>query len=97
VPDSAEEYRRKCAALAAHCAAIGRDPATIERSVQVLADVAQPEATCEFAAALIAAGARHIVVEIRPPFPPGIVRHVAEVIVEPVRRRMRDAGVGVGG
>jgi len=37
---------------------------------------------------LIAAGARHVVVEIRPPFPPGIVRRVAEAIVEPVRRRV---------
>jgi F420-dependent oxidoreductase-like protein len=96
VPDSAEEYQRKYAALEAHCAAIGRDPTTIERSVQVLADLSHPEATCEFIAALITAGASHIVVESRPPFPPGIVRHVAEVIVEPVRRRMRDAGVGVG-
>jgi hypothetical protein len=85
VPETVEAYRRKCAALETHCQAVGRDPSTIERSVQVFADLAHPEATRDFIQALLAAGASHIVVEIRPPFPPGIVRRVAQELIEPVR------------
>jgi F420-dependent oxidoreductase-like protein len=93
VPDTVEEYQQKCAALETHCAAVGRDPTAIERSVQVFADLTQPTATIALIEGLIAVGARHVVVEVRPPFPPGIVRRVAEMIVEPVRRQV-DAGSG---
>jgi alkanesulfonate monooxygenase SsuD/methylene tetrahydromethanopterin reductase-like flavin-dependent oxidoreductase (luciferase family) len=85
VPETVEEYQRKGAVLAGHCAAIGRDPGAIEHSVQVFADLAQPGETRDLITGLVAAGARHVVISISPPFPPGTVRQVAEEIVEPVR------------
>ena len=73
---SVEEFRRKSAVLDEHCAAIGRDPAEIVRSVQVLVTREEqppapagsalpsyfgPAAARDHLVALIDAGARHLV------------------------------------
>jgi alkanesulfonate monooxygenase SsuD/methylene tetrahydromethanopterin reductase-like flavin-dependent oxidoreductase (luciferase family) len=82
---SVEEFRHKSAVLDEHCAAIGRDPSEIIRSVQILvrcADPAAPAAARETLLGLIDAGARHLVLAAIPPFPS--VRWLADEIVAPV-------------
>jgi alkanesulfonate monooxygenase SsuD/methylene tetrahydromethanopterin reductase-like flavin-dependent oxidoreductase (luciferase family) len=91
-----DEFCRKSAVLDDHCAAIGRDPREIRRSVQVLF-AAQPAAvpggrplplqhdlstTRDLLVEFIRAGADHIVLAPIPPYPS--VRWLADEIVEPV-------------
>ena len=89
---TAADFRRKNAVLDDHCAAIGRDPAEIIRSVQVFFTAQEPSseaarhpgpaAARELLAELIDAGARHCVLAcIGMPS----VRWVADEIIRPVR------------
>jgi alkanesulfonate monooxygenase SsuD/methylene tetrahydromethanopterin reductase-like flavin-dependent oxidoreductase (luciferase family) len=87
---TAAEFRRKNAVLDDHCAAIGRDPAEITRSVQVFFTAQEPAApgarfpgpagARELIAELISAGARHLVLA---PVGAPSVRWVADEIVRP--------------
>lgn len=79
-----EMLRHKNAVLDAHCAAIGRDPATIERSVQLMVDPADLPAMLETVRSFIAEGATHIILNLRAPYPEGIVQRLAEEIAEPL-------------
>jgi hypothetical protein len=93
---TAADFRRKSAILDDHCAAIGRDPAEITRSVQVFFTATEPSggtarhpgpaAARELLAELIDAGARHCVLGCL-----GLpsVRWVADEIVNPVRAPSR--------
>jgi alkanesulfonate monooxygenase SsuD/methylene tetrahydromethanopterin reductase-like flavin-dependent oxidoreductase (luciferase family) len=74
--------RRKSAILDEHCAAIGRDPGEITRSVQVLVRGNDPAAIRDVLLELIDAGARHLVLAPAAPLPS--VRRLADEIVEPV-------------
>ncbi|MBW8485394.1 LLM class flavin-dependent oxidoreductase [Actinomadura parmotrematis] len=71
--------------LDAHCADIGRDPAEIARSVQYIVDTADAAGTRAAVAELIAAGMTHIVLSLRPPYPPGAVAWLVEEVVRPAR------------
>ena len=89
---TAADFRRKSAILDDHCAAIGRDPAEITRSVQVFFTATEPSdrtarhpgpaAARELLAELIDAGARHCVLGCL-----GLpsVQWLADEIVNPVR------------
>ncbi|HEX5547387.1 MAG TPA: LLM class F420-dependent oxidoreductase, partial [Ktedonobacterales bacterium] len=66
------------------CQEIGRDPASIERSIQVLAEPDNLAATHERIRPFIAAGATHIILSLRAPYPEGIVHRLAEEIAEPL-------------
>ncbi|MGD0704974.1 MAG: LLM class flavin-dependent oxidoreductase [Trebonia sp.] len=89
---TAADFRHKSAILDRHCAAIGRDPAEITRSVQVLFTAKEPSgvaarhpgpaAARELLAALIDAGARHCVLGC---LDMPSVQWVADEIVNPVR------------
>jgi alkanesulfonate monooxygenase SsuD/methylene tetrahydromethanopterin reductase-like flavin-dependent oxidoreductase (luciferase family) len=94
---SVEEFRQKSAVLDEHCAAIGRDPAEIVRSVQVLVSTEEvpapapggtlpnyfgPVAAREFLLALIDAGARHLV--LAPVSANPSAQWLADEIIEPV-------------
>jgi alkanesulfonate monooxygenase SsuD/methylene tetrahydromethanopterin reductase-like flavin-dependent oxidoreductase (luciferase family) len=93
---SIEEFRHKSAVLDEHCAAIGRDPSEIVRSVQILVsrdEVAAPAggalpayfgplAAREFLVALIDAGARHLV--LAPVSTNPSAQWLADEIIEPV-------------
>jgi alkanesulfonate monooxygenase SsuD/methylene tetrahydromethanopterin reductase-like flavin-dependent oxidoreductase (luciferase family) len=83
-PDA--EFHRRDAILASHCAAIGRDPATITRSMQTIVRAGQPDAAAATRATLfdmIDAGVQHIVLAAvldgRP------FEWLIDEIVEPVR------------
>jgi F420-dependent oxidoreductase-like protein len=84
-----EEFRHKCEVLHNHCAAIGRDPATIERSVKLVVDqTAMNEAglatLCSKARNFISSGATHLVFSLRAPYPEGIVRFLADEVISPL-------------
>jgi alkanesulfonate monooxygenase SsuD/methylene tetrahydromethanopterin reductase-like flavin-dependent oxidoreductase (luciferase family) len=78
------EFRRKNAVLEEHCAAVGRDPREIIRSVQTHIDYRDPAATHGTLTELIEAGARHLVLNLAPPYPDAAVRWVADEIVRPL-------------
>jgi alkanesulfonate monooxygenase SsuD/methylene tetrahydromethanopterin reductase-like flavin-dependent oxidoreductase (luciferase family) len=80
------EFRRRDEALAERCAAVGRDPAEITRSMQIIVRCDEPDVRSTTRAALlemIDAGVTHIVLAAvlgsRP------VQWLADEIVEPVR------------
>jgi alkanesulfonate monooxygenase SsuD/methylene tetrahydromethanopterin reductase-like flavin-dependent oxidoreductase (luciferase family) len=80
---TADDFRHRSRVLDEHCAAVGRDPAEITRSVQVLirpdADAA---AVRDGLAELVAAGVGHVVLAPVPPLPS--VRWLADEIAEPL-------------
>jgi alkanesulfonate monooxygenase SsuD/methylene tetrahydromethanopterin reductase-like flavin-dependent oxidoreductase (luciferase family) len=91
---TAADFRHKNAVLDEHCAAIGRDPAEITRSVQVFFTAREPDAPSarfpgpagarELIAELIDAGARHIVLSaVGAPS----MRWVADEIIQPVHTK----------
>jgi F420-dependent oxidoreductase-like protein len=79
-----EEFVRKSAILDGYCAAIGRGPEEIERSVQLLVDPADLASPRETLRAFIGAGATHFVLYLRPPHTEGIVRRIADEIATPL-------------
>jgi alkanesulfonate monooxygenase SsuD/methylene tetrahydromethanopterin reductase-like flavin-dependent oxidoreductase (luciferase family) len=81
---SVEEFRHSSGVLDAHCAAIGRDPQEIERSMQLLVRPDDAAATRRLLLELIDAGATHLVLSPVPPYPPAPVRWLADEIVAPV-------------
>ncbi len=80
-----ELFRQKNEVLDRHCATIGRDPATIERSVQVMAVPNDLDTTRNTLRNLIAEGATHLIMNLRAPYPEGIVHLLAEEVAEPLR------------
>ncbi len=81
-----EEFRHKVSVLHAHCAAIGRDPAEIELSVQVKAKYDDLPATVAKLRPLIDAGATHLVLMLPFPYPDGIVARLADEVVARIER-----------
>jgi alkanesulfonate monooxygenase SsuD/methylene tetrahydromethanopterin reductase-like flavin-dependent oxidoreductase (luciferase family) len=63
------EFRRKSQVLDGHCAAIGRDPAQITRSMQVLVRMDDPAPARAQLRELISVGATHLVLAPVPPWP----------------------------
>jgi F420-dependent oxidoreductase-like protein len=83
-PANVEQFRHKVRVLREHCAAIGRDPAQIELSVQARIDYDDLPATAEALKPLIAAGATHLILLLTYPYPDGIVARLAEEVVAQV-------------
>ncbi|MFC7583679.1 LLM class flavin-dependent oxidoreductase [Nonomuraea antimicrobica] len=73
------------AVLDDHCAAIGRDPRTITRSVQYIVSYDDPAADRKAVTELVAAGMTHIVLSLRGPYPPQVARWLVDEIINPVR------------
>lgn len=82
IVDTPEEYRHKSTVLDGHCAAIGRDPTTIERANHVFIDYANLRAAREETRSFVAAGVSYVIYHLPPPYPAGIVRHLAEEVAE---------------
>jgi F420-dependent oxidoreductase-like protein len=80
-----EVFRHKNAVLNAHCAAVGRDPSTIERSIQERVNEEDLSSTRERLRPYIEAGAAHILLNLTAPYPQGIVQRLAEEIVTPLK------------
>ncbi len=80
-----EDFRHKNEILNQHCAAVGRDPAEIERSIQRLTNYDNLAETVAGMRPYIEAGATHILLNLRAPYPEHIVHRLAEEIVEPLK------------
>jgi len=83
---SVETFRHKSEVLDGHCAAIGRDPKTIERSIQIVVNYHNPAETLNEIKPYIEAGATHIILNLRAPYPENIVHRLAGEIVAPLKR-----------
>lgn len=83
--DSPEEYHHKSAVLNSHCAAIGRDPTTIERSRHISVDPLNVDAARQETRAFIEVGATHIIYHVPVPDPLGILHRLDEEVAEPLR------------
>jgi F420-dependent oxidoreductase-like protein len=80
-----EEFRRKVGVLREHCAAVGRDPAEITLSVQQVVDYGDLAGTVGAVRRFVDEGASHLILNLRPPYPDGIVARLAEEVVPRVR------------
>lgn len=84
VGGSVETFQHKCEVLDNHCAAIDRDPKTIERSVQFQVNPDDLPTLRDTIRRFAHAGATHLVLGLRYPYPEGIVHRLAEEVVEPL-------------
>ena len=85
VGGSVDTFLHKIEVLEGHCLAIGRDPSTIERSIQTIVNYDNLTETRENIRPYIEAGANHIILNLRAPYPESIVQQLAEKIAEPLR------------
>ncbi|MFN8591769.1 MAG: LLM class F420-dependent oxidoreductase [Thermomicrobiales bacterium] len=79
-----ETFQHKVRVLHEHCAAIDRDPAEIELSVQVRVNYDDIGAAAEALAPLVAAGATHLILMLTYPYPDGIIARLADEVVAKV-------------
>lgn len=80
-------FKHKSAVLAQHCTAIGRDPQAIELSIQMPVNYTDMSETRALTQQFIDAGATHIILNLRPPYPESIVHRVVDEIVTPLQQR----------
>ena len=76
----------RSALLDRYCAEIGRDPATVTRSIHFPVDYARPDDTRAAIGAALDAGFRHIVLSLADPYPAGVARWVTDEIIAPSAR-----------
>jgi F420-dependent oxidoreductase-like protein len=79
------DFVHKNQVLDEHCAAIGRDPAEIERSVQLVLDYDNLAGDRETLRDFIRAGATHLILYLRTPYPVGIAARLAAEVAAPLR------------
>ena len=84
VGGTVEDFRHKNEVLNQHCVTIGRDPTEIERSIQWVANYDNLAETAAGMRPYIEAGATHIALNLRAPYPEHIVHKLVEEIVEPL-------------
>ena len=75
---------RRSAVLDRCCAEIGRDPASIVRSIHLPVAYDRPAVTRDAIRAAVDAGFGHVVLGLRPPYPEGLARWVADELIAPV-------------
>jgi alkanesulfonate monooxygenase SsuD/methylene tetrahydromethanopterin reductase-like flavin-dependent oxidoreductase (luciferase family) len=81
---SLEFLAERSRVLDQHCADIGRAPASITRSTQLVISTDDPASVRAMVTDLVAAGFRHIVFGVRPPAPDNVPRWLADEIIKPV-------------
>jgi F420-dependent oxidoreductase-like protein len=86
-----EHFQYKSAILDAHCAALGRDPQSIQRSVQPTVNPTDMAGTREQVRSLIEAGATHLILNLRPPYLDNIVHRIDEEIIQPLKAQFEHA------
>lgn len=80
-----DAFQRKTAILHQHCAEVGRDPAAIQLSVQVPVNYDDLPGTAQAVQGYVDAGATHLILNLRHPYPAGIVDRLADEVVPRVR------------
>jgi alkanesulfonate monooxygenase SsuD/methylene tetrahydromethanopterin reductase-like flavin-dependent oxidoreductase (luciferase family) len=76
-----EDVVSRSALLDDYCAEIGRDPASITRSIHLSASYEEPELTREAIGEAIDAGFRHVVLGLKPPYPANVARWVSDELI----------------
>jgi alkanesulfonate monooxygenase SsuD/methylene tetrahydromethanopterin reductase-like flavin-dependent oxidoreductase (luciferase family) len=76
-----DDVVRRSALLDRYCAEIGRDPASITRSIHVPVSYDQPGAAQDAIGEAVDAGFRHIVLGLPAPYPEGVAQWVADELV----------------
>ena len=76
-----ETFKHKVEVLHGHCATVGRDPSAIKLSVQLPVDYGDLPGTTEQLQRFVDAGATHLVLNLRPPYPDGIVTRLADEVI----------------
>jgi alkanesulfonate monooxygenase SsuD/methylene tetrahydromethanopterin reductase-like flavin-dependent oxidoreductase (luciferase family) len=71
----------RSALLDKYCAEIGRDPASITRSIHLPVSYAQPVTTREAIAKAVHAGFQHVILSLPAPYPAGVAQWVADEII----------------
>lgn len=79
--DDIEDAVRRSALLDGYCAEIGRDPATITRSMVLPVSYAEPSATRAAIGEAVSAGFTHIVLGLPAPYPAGVARWVTDELI----------------
>ncbi len=82
-----ETFLHKVDVLRTHCAAIGRDPAEIELSIQIPVDYENLAGTAATVQSFVDAGATHLILNLRYPYPDGIVARLHDDVVPRVAAR----------
>jgi F420-dependent oxidoreductase-like protein len=85
VGGSVDTFLHKVKVLEGHCDAIGRDPSTIEHSIQMIVNYENLAETRDSIRPYIEAGANHLILNLRAPYSVSIVNRIAEEIAEPLR------------
>ena len=81
---SVEDCIRRGELLDRYCAEIGRDPASITRSLPVPVSYTRPDETRKTIREALDAGIRHFVLGLTPPYPPEVCRWVADEFIDSV-------------
>ena len=76
-----DDVVRRSALLDRYCAEIGRDPASITRSIHLPVSYDEPGATRDAIGEAIDAGFRHIVLGLSAPYPADVARWVADELI----------------
>ena len=79
-----DEFRHKGQVLDQHCRAVGRDPVTIERSVQFLPEAMEGDVVAR-ARAFVATGATHLIFTCPVPYSAQGARRLWQEVVTPLR------------
>lgn len=82
-----ETFLHKISILHEHCATVGRDPSEIEISVQVGVNYDDLAETIANVQKYVDAGATHLILNLRYPYPAGIVERLATEVVPRVTPR----------
>jgi F420-dependent oxidoreductase-like protein len=76
-----EQFEHKVKVLHEHCATIGRDPSEIALSIQSTVFPDDLQKTIDTVQGLVDAGATHLILNLRPPIPAGIVARLADEVI----------------
>jgi alkanesulfonate monooxygenase SsuD/methylene tetrahydromethanopterin reductase-like flavin-dependent oxidoreductase (luciferase family) len=83
-----ETFRRKSKVLDEHCAAIGRDPAEIDRQVYVITQLQNQKATRDVLMSFVEAGATQLIIGLRDPYTPGLMARLTDELIAPVAEQL---------
>jgi F420-dependent oxidoreductase-like protein len=80
-----DDFRHKVEVLGEHCRAVGRDLDSIEKSIQLMTTYDDLGDLVARTRDFVAAGANHIIFNLRWPYPEGIVERLAQEVVPQVQ------------
>jgi F420-dependent oxidoreductase-like protein len=80
-----EDFTHKVEVLKRHCEAVSRDPSTIQLSVQTMVNYDNFDETVQTLQGFVDAGATHLILNLRYPYPNSIVERLASELVPQIQ------------